>query len=326
MIRIVLAITFLLFSQPPDNGPPKDLFAENKPLEMVIVAPLTSIQEDRNLEDAAYRKAWVLVNRDGEIDSLHAELSVRGNFRRRPQNCEWPPLKLKVKKRDVGSYSLGSHRKFKLVTNCQGENYLLREYMVYKMYQKLTPNSFLVRLVNLTIRDSEGTTSDSHQLGFLIEDKDEVASRLHLTRQDEPTVVPTDLSLKEKARIYLFQYMIGNLDWDVALEKNMAMFWGEDQPVAIPFDFDFSGCVAVPYSGLQGYELRHWRKICWEAELQDEMRNEFLSVIPLWEEMLDSCEQLGNDDKRIMRKYFHPVFKAAENPQQWAKMFPAVCE
>lgn len=293
---------------------------------MTIVAPLSAIQDDRSLEDAAYRKVWVLTEGITGQDSLHAEMSVRGNFRRQSQNCEWPPLKLKVKKRDVGSQSLGLHRKFKLVTNCQGENYLLREYMVYKMYQQLTPHSFRVRLVNLTLRDEEGTKEDSHQLGFLIEDKSELAARLQLTREENTGLGPETLDSREKSRLYLFQYMIGNRDWDMSMEKNIAVFHGENQPHAIPFDFDFSGCVDVPYSGLDGYELRYWRKLCWDTSLQEEMRAEFLSLIPQWTDMMESCDQISQTDVKAMLKYFRPVFKAAGNPDQWAKMFPAVCD
>lgn len=326
MVRALLSFFFLLSSQVTNSLPPRDLFEENSPLDMTIVAPLTAIQEDRSLEDAEYRKVWVLIDGISGQDSLHGELCVRGNFRRQPQNCEWPPLKLKVKKRDMGSPSLGSHRKFKLVTNCQGENYLLREYMVYKMYQKLTPHSFQVRLVNLTLRDTEGTTADTHQLGFLIESKDELAARLQFTREDSSGLGPQTLELREKSRLYLFQYMIGNRDWDMAMEKNIAVFHRETQPHAIPFDFDFSGCVDVPYSGLQDFELRYWRKLCWDNSLQEEMRTEFLSLIPQWEAMMESCNQLPKADKKAMSKYFRPVFKAAEDPEQWANMFPAVCE
>lgn len=326
MIRILLTTTFLLFAHSQASISPKDLYEENFPLEMTIVAPLAAIQEDRSLEDSEYRKAWVLMKRENTVDSLRAQVCVRGNFRRQPQVCEWPPLKLKVKKKDAGSYYLGPHRKFKLVTNCQGENILMKEYAVYRLYQQLTPESFHVRLVKLTIRDSEGMAEDTQQLGFLIEDKDDVAERLDLTRQEEPGAVPSLLDLEDRARLYLFQYMIGNRDWDMAMEKNIAVFLGESNPVAIPFDFDFSGCVAAPYSGLGDYELRHWRKLCWDSELQEKMRQEFVTMIPQWESMLTSLKQLPKADRKSMLRYFRPVFKAAEHADTWAELFPAVCE
>lgn len=326
MIRALLAVIFLMSSQVPESAPPRDLFEENTPLDMTIVAPLSTIQEDRSLEDADYRKVWVLINGGAGQDSLHAELCVRGNFRRQPQNCEWPPLKLKVKKADIGSYILGSHRKFKLVTNCQGENYLLREYAVYKMYQQLTPHSFQVRLVNLTLRDAEGMAEDSEQLGFLIEDKDELADRLQLTREENSGLGPETLNIQDKARLYLFQYMIGNRDWDMAMEKNIAVFHSTDHPLAIPFDFDFSGCVDVPYSGLDGYDLRYWRKLCWDSALQEEMRVEFQNMVPQWTDMIESCHRLSSADSKAMLKYFRPVFKATDDSRQWASLFPAACE
>lgn len=326
MIRLLLLFCGFIPTVLPVDPVQPDLFDSTTPLSLTIVAPLSDIQDDRGLEDAAYRDVWVMVNQEGSRDSLRVELRVRGNFRRRPENCEWPPLKLKVKKSDVGSASLGEHRKFKLVTNCQGEEFLKREYMVYKLYAALSPESFKVRLVDLTLRDAMGESRDSHQLGFLIEDKSELAGRLGVEVLESAEVIPSELDLKSRARLYLFQYMIGNRDWDVFSEKNIVVFGTENAPMAVPFDFDFSGCVAVPYSGLGDYELRKWRKICWDPELQEELRKEFLAMVPVWEEMMNECEQLTGEDKRTMLRYFRPFFKAAGDPEKWQEKFPADCE
>lgn len=326
MIRLLLLLCGFIPTVLPVDPVHPDLFDSTTPLSVTIVAPLSDIQDDRGLEDADYRDVWVMVNQEGSRDSLRAELRVRGNFRRRPENCEWPPLKLKVKKSDVGSASLGEHRKFKLVTNCQGEEFLKREYMVYKLYSALSPESFQVRLIDLTLRDDMGASRDSHQLGFLIEDKDELAGRLGVEVLEGAEIIPSELELKRRARLYLFMYMIGNRDWDVYSEKNIVVFETRDEPLAVPFDFDFSGCVAVPYSGLGDYELRSWRDICWDASLQQELRQEFQAIIPTWQAMIQDCDQLTGEDKRTMLRYFRPFFRAAESTEKWQEKFPSVCE
>lgn len=293
---------------------------------MTLIAPLEEIQADRMLPHPQYRDLWMLLHQEGVQDAVRAEVKVRGNFRKHPETCEWPPLKLKLKKGDVASPVIGTHRKLKLVTNCQGEQFIRREYMIYKLYEVLSPESFRVRLVELTLQDAQGEIPESHQLAFLIEDKEAVAARLKLPILEGGRVVPGDLDLKQYARLALFQYMIGNRDWDVYSEKNVAVFGTAEQAVAIPFDFDFSGSVAVSYSDLEGYELRNWRTICWDPALQEAMRLEFLAVIPVWKDMIASDEHLSAADRRTMLAYFRPFFKFASKADQWQEKFPSTCE
>ncbi|MDF1548982.1 MAG: hypothetical protein P1P88_14250 [Bacteroidales bacterium] len=48
----------------------------------------------------------------------------------------------------------------------------------------------------------------------------------------------------------LFQYLIGNTDWSVKALHNIKLLWRDSlqKPVAVPFDFDFSGLVNAPYA------------------------------------------------------------------------------
>ena len=119
--------------------------------------------------------------------------------------------------------------------------------------------------------------------------------------------------------------MVGNRDWDVFFEKNIDVFDHAGKPVTIPFDFDFSGCVGVPYSGLDGYELRQWREMCWDAELQEAIRLEFDALVPVWTAMIEECQYLDRNDQREMLSYFRPFFKLVEKPDKWAKEFGSSC-
>ncbi len=317
----LVSLLIPIYSAPPE----KDFFEEPMPVDLTIVAPLESVLMDRGLEEADYHDVWIILKNDAVYDTLPAELQVRGNFRRRAENCLWPPLKLKIKKSHTGSSSLGNHRKFKLVTNCRGERYLMREYIIYRMYEQLSPYSFQVRLVNLTLRDMFDQQPNNQQRGFMIEHKDELAERMDLEVIEDRGVHTDELDLEALARLKLFQYMIGNRDWDVYHGKNVKVFSHNGQPLAIPYDFDFCGSVDVPYSGLGDYELRSWTDLCWDEALRESLRQEFLEMIPIWQTMIRECEYLDADDRRKMLSYFKPFFKAAAKPKHWANTFAIEC-
>ena len=48
----------------------------------------------------------------------------------------------------------------------------------------------------------------------------------------------------------VFQYMIGNTDWNLKRRHNIKWIQGKDEPslAPLPYDFDFSGLVNAPYA------------------------------------------------------------------------------
>lgn len=320
-LAIILINSLLLTAL--GNG--KDLFEEDEPLTLTLVLPMDSMRQDRFLEDPAYRPLDMLIHEGGHIDTLTASFRVRGNFRKRPENCEWAPLKIKLKRREASKSCLGVHREFKLVTSCQGENYLIREYMVYKMYHHLTEYSLRVRMVTVILRDALGQEPDVEMKGFIIEDKEGLAMRKGLEIVEGDSISANEVELRHRARLYLFQYMIGNRDWDIYSQKNVVLFRMEGVPLAVPFDFDLSGCVDVPYMDFEGIERRYFRSICWDDPVREEIRQELRALVPVWTETIHECRQLSNSDKKAMLRYFKPFFDSVESDKKWDLSFPSTC-
>ena len=57
------------------------------------------------------------------------------------------------------------------------EKLILREFLVYKIYNLFTPMSFRVRLLRINYNDTRGKIKRYTQYGFLIEDVDDVTKR-----------------------------------------------------------------------------------------------------------------------------------------------------
>jgi hypothetical protein len=83
----------------------------------------------------------------------------RGNSRRERAVCTFPPLRLNFPKSEVKGSLFDSQNNLKLVTHCRStesfQNYVVREYLVYRLLNALTETSFDVRLLRVTYEDSE---------------------------------------------------------------------------------------------------------------------------------------------------------------------------
>ncbi len=63
--------------------------------------------------------------------------------------------------------------------------------------------------------------------------------------------LPTDsLLINQACLVSMFEYMIGNTDWDLSMIRNVKTIRAPDSGkiILIPYDFDFSGLVSAPYA------------------------------------------------------------------------------
>lgn len=227
-----------------------DIMNHTEVLELTLEANITDLTTNRNTED--YQAGFVRFN-DGESVEQAWKIKVRprGKYRRRV--CEMPPLKLKFKKAELETAGLSKFNDLKLVTHCsedksEAKAWLMKEYLTYKLYNELTPNSFRVQLVKITYVDIP-TGKTTNNWGFLIEDKDQVADRMDAETCDCNGMDMADLNENSEELMTVFQYMIGNEDWDLAMIRNLKMFKkANGEVIPVPYDFDFAGIVNADYA------------------------------------------------------------------------------
>jgi hypothetical protein len=238
------------------------LFATHEPIQLRIEGPLDSIFKERGAESRAYL-GKVVVLQDGREQPLAAQIRTRGLARLRKDVCAFPPLGLNFDRDDKGlatSVFAGQNR-LKLVDHCQdsGENeqYLLQEYLAYRVSNLLSEKSFRVRLARVRYVNTEHPKDTIIKPAFLIENQDRMAER-NGWRLVEVSVVPPDaVDPAYLAMVELFEYFVGNPDWS-AFGKGP----GEEecchntQPIGnqargpvfpVPYDFDITGIVNPRY-------------------------------------------------------------------------------
>ncbi|MCK4880104.1 MAG: hypothetical protein KAS82_05560 [Bacteroidales bacterium] len=254
-----------------------DLFDETEPMHITLTLDLKRYKREK------YKGEYMPVHFLYQFnDTLHLEktmrLKARGNFRR--NHCNLAPFWLNIRKADVKNRHLQDIKRIKIVTHCKGskayEEYVLKEYLCYKIYNIISPISFRVRLVRMTYVDSGRKNKVTEGWAFMIEPEAMLAQRtggLVVKRDDLTTLLmrPGEIDL-----VALFQYMIGNADYSVAGRHNLKILglpgFGSEGYTPVPYDFDYTGLVDAYYAvpgenlGLASVRERYYLGPCREDE------------------------------------------------------------
>ncbi len=268
---------------------------------------------------------------DGTDVNDEVLLEMRGHFRH--DYCYVPPLKIifKYKKPSI-LYSLKS---LKLVSQCKltkgYEQYLLKEFIVYKMYNLLTDMSFHVRLLNLNFQDSAGKKKTITEHAFLIEDIKEVAKRNNCSEWAKDKIKTESTERRQMTIVALFEYMIGNTDWAVSANHNIKLIVSESEPLtkpyAVPYDFDYSGFVNTEYAvpdeklEIESVKQRVYRGF---PRTMTEL-NEALDIFRQRKEkmyaVINSFDLLSPGSKKEMIGYLDDFFYTISKPSEVKSIF-----
>ena len=249
------------------------LFESNELTNIEIRADFSEILSDRE-DNPEYHDAVIIYkNTGGDTISIPAKLKVRGNFRRDPEHCKFPPLLINFKKDDVKGTMFESQNKLKLVTPCQNENYILLEYMIYQLYNLISEYSFKVHLVKVDYYNTDKNRLYFTRCSFFLEENKLMAESNGM-EVTEKFYNPYQLNRVATINLGLFEYMIGNLDWWVTSHQNIVLIARDSiqAPIPVPYDFDMSGFVNADYSKPAGVpdemlkERQVYKGICMSQE------------------------------------------------------------
>jgi hypothetical protein len=242
------------------------LFASHEPLDLTLEADFRALDRDRDDEREQHPARLSYRVADGAAVTIDVQLRTRGNFRLSRSTCEFPPLRLNFRKRDVGETLFAGQDKLKLVAHCENgrednEQYVLREYLIYRMYGLFTEMSFRVRLARITYVWTGEESDTLTKYGFFIEDEEQMAQRNGGEILDSAGVHGFEADDEQATLFEVFQYFVGNTDWSVSALHNVKLILrqGDPFPVLVPYDFDWSGIVdaryAVPPPALPTYSV-----------------------------------------------------------------------
>ena len=256
-----ISLTFLLAGMYMQRGLCQDargawqVFDSDSILELTICLDIDSIRADRG-EDPSYQDAVLSYTDPGEnkVRELNINVRARGSFRKDPENCDFPPLKIRIRRTERQGSIFEDVKEFKMVTHClsdihEFEQYVVEEYLIYKAYNIFTDYSFRVRLARITYVDLPERTDSLTRLAFLLEDADDMARRNQGELLDLKSVPAGKLDRYHFALLALFNYMILNTDYSVSIVHNIELVSIDHfkPPIPVPYDFDWSGMIDIPY-------------------------------------------------------------------------------
>lgn len=322
-----------------DQAPAPPLFATHDVLFLTIVADFRQLQRDRG-EDRVEHPAWIFVTGpDGSSDSLAVQLRTRGHFRLQRRNCGFPPLRVNIRTSGATGTLFEGQGKLKLVVHCQDrrdryEQYVLQEYLAYRVYNLLTPASFRVRLAQITYVDTGRNSSRRTKWAFFIEDEDRLLARIGATIVDEGEIeMHQDLLDYEQATMFaMFQYLIGNVDWSVSARHNVfTVAYAGRQPIAIPFDFDWSGVVNASYaSPPPNTPIRRVTDRLFVSPCRSEY--DFQAVFSLLREKRQAIDdlyttrsELEEGQRRRVRQYYDKFYETIDDARRVDRVFVRGC-
>ena len=346
VLSVSMAVTEPVSSQTPPPALPwapvmRDstvpLFASPDVLPLTLVANFRQIKRDRD-DDSPERPAWIhFAGAGGTTDSLEVQLRTRGNFRLQRRNCNFPPLRVNLQRGDTRGTVFEGQDKVKLVTHCQDgrdryEQYVLQEYLAYRVYDMLTPVSHRVRLARIRYVDTDGDSDPLVKYAFFIEHEDDLASRFGAAILDSGEIHQENLDYDYTTLLAVFQYYIANVDWSVSARHNVLILDVDNrQPIGVPFDFDWAGVINTSYAGpppnvpIRDVTERLFVSPCRSQYDLDPvfalLRSNREAIYALY------ANQVGLEERQVRRihDYFDEFYETIDDPRRLRRTFIRGC-
>jgi hypothetical protein len=255
--RLFLALFFPVFVLPMaaqiDGNDDFYLFGDDKVLEVTLRFDFTTYIRKKPADE--YMDAE-LIYHFSESDSLVNNIRLRSRGNSRNELCIIPPIRLNFKNCENRPLDLDGVSNVKLVTHCKDndkfEDYILKEYLSFKLYNVVKDSSFRVRLLHIKYSDTGAKGHEHYRYGFVIEPVDVISDRLNAIEKEDVVARANFIDPECYDKLSLFQYMIGNDDWHLANLHNLKLI----EPVkgnkmllgAVPYDFDYAGLVETYYA------------------------------------------------------------------------------
>lgn len=301
-----------------------DIFEDPEPMVITLTLDLKKYQKEK------MKGEYIPVKFEYRFsDTLTLEknmrMKARGNFRR--EHCSFAPFWLNIRKADVQNQHLQGVKRIKVVTQCRMGNayneYVLKEYLAYKIYNIVSPVSFRVRLVKLRYIDTGRKNKVTESWAFMIEPEELLAERHNALVMKKDDISMRYMVPEEMDQVALFMYMIGNPDFSIAGRHNTKILglegYGSRGYTPVPYDFDYSGLVNASYAipgenlGIKSVTERYYLGPCREDQTFqlaiDHLAKHRKEIL----ELVQNFPLINDHSRKEMIGYLESFFISAES-------------
>lgn len=301
-------------------------FFQDKPLDATLELDFEALLVEKESGNQYRPAKFRYTDPAGAAQEVAVEVKPKGHSRRKV--CDIPPLKVRFPKKFLLDRGLRSQPVLELVVICKDEpdyeQYVLREYAVYRLYNMLTHNSLRVQLLKLQFKQIGKKSASVEGFAFFTEPEPELAERLGGQVIEPARISPKGLEPAELDVLCLFEFMIGNTDWYIYNRHNIAtmLLPGDSLPIAVPYDFDYSGFVRTPYAvpaerlKIPDVTIRYFLGQCRRPD-------DWLPTFQLFRdkkaEMLTFCQEFphfNRESRKHTARYLEDFFELLDDPKK----------
>ncbi len=333
--RITVCILAFLFVSFGVTGQKTDtLFFSDEVINMELSSDFSAIRADTAKDPKPHNGKLIYHDPDGRTRKFTVKVRARGDFRRNPEICLFPPLLVNFRKNEVRNTIFNNQDKLKLVTACQSEEDVVEEYLIYKMYNLVTDLSLKVRLVKVLYIDTSTGKKVFERYSFFIEHEDQLAERNKAFERDS-LLTPFDLDRENFMNMSVFEYLIGNRDWFITSRRNVIILRSEDKTkdlLVVPYDFDFAGLIDASYTKPRDVpemylsKRRVYKGLCFTEEEFKRTFEYYIKLKPEFDSLINNQEIISKATRKENIRYLEEFYKTIENKAQFKKEFLDVCE
>lgn len=310
------------------------LFSSTDPIAFTLAADFKAINRDRDPKSRTLYPATLKVSGEGgAVKELPIQIRARGHSRRMARTCDYVPLRLQFENKPIARGTVFARQEaLKLVVQCAGggdyRQYLLREYLAYKIYNAVTPQrSFRVRLATINYVDKAGKPTGTRH-GMLLEDEGDVARRMEGRIVELPRLMFKDVDYDSLMPMMIFEYMIGNTDYSIYALHNVRIVQRPDKSLhPIPYDLDYSGLVNTPYARpargimIKSVLERVYRGPCKRPEIIDPHVANFNAKKDLIKPLPDTIPGLDRTSRDDIKSYIDSFYSSIRTPRDAKRVF-----
>lgn len=308
-----------------------DLFGTDQALEIIIKADIKKLVKSKS-DDEFLEGQMTIYNKTYPI-----RLRPRSNYIK--ESCSFPPISLNFSKTGFEDKSLKQLEKLKQVNACElqktYEQYILREYLIYKAFNLISDKSLKARLLKIDYVDLKGKVESVTRWGFVLEDQYQMAGRLDGVMVKAEGMDEENMNHQQMVMLDIFQFMMGNTDWQVSKLHNIYLLKlldeSDSEPYPIPFDFDYTGMVNAAYatpSPILGIESLRQRVFLGKCYSREELQNAINMFIQKKQSLYDlyktfqQFDQVSMSESIAFLDSFYEIIKDEEN---WQRFFVDTC-
>jgi len=305
------------------------LFASTDVLPVTLVGDFKAINKDH---DPNSKRQYPGTVRTADNHELQVQYNARGHVRRLSRTCDYVPLKIAFVKKETKGTVFAEQDALKLVVQCSGggdyEQYVLREYLAYRIYNAITHQSFRARLAKVTYVDPANGKPTGTRLGMFLEDEGDVARRLEGRVVELQRLLFENLDSDTLMPAMIFEYMIGNTDVSIYALHNLKIIQRPDKSLhVVPYDFDYSGLVNAPYAlPARGFLLKNvterlYRGPCRSQELVEPYVANFMAKKDLIRALPDQIPGFSKISRDDARNYIDSFYSSIDSPKEVRSLF-----